>query len=53
MGKEGEGSSQGTCIKGPWTRTTGWGRIECGRGGWVGQGRAMEGGMGATVFEQR
>ena len=25
-GKEGEGSSQGTCIKDPWTRTMqGWG----------------------------
>ena len=29
-GKEGEGSSQGTCIKDPWTRTT-EGRIEWGR----------------------
>ena len=25
--KEGEGSSQGTCMKDPWTWTTGWGLI--------------------------
>ena len=37
-GKEGEGSSQGTCIKGIWTMTMGR-RIEC--WGWVGQGRVM------------
>ena len=31
QGKEGEGSSQGTCIKDPWTKMTGVVRIECGR----------------------
>ena len=41
MGKEGDGSSQGTCIKDPWTKTMGWGRIEGGRWGWVGWGRVM------------
>ena len=51
-GKEGEGSSQGTCMKGPWTKPTGWGNIECGRWGWVGQGRVM-GEMGTTVIEQQ
>ena len=42
--KEGEGSSQGTCIKDPWT----WTRmgIDRGSGGWVGQGRAMGGKLG-------
>ena len=30
-GKEGEGSSQGTGIKDPQTKTMGWGMIECGR----------------------
>ena len=40
---EGKGAkiSQGTCIKDPWTRTMEVGRIECGRGGWAGKGRAM------------
>ena len=32
-GKEGKGSSQGTCIKDPWAKTMGEGRIECGRWG--------------------
>ena len=44
MGKEGEGSSQETGVKDPWTRTMGWGgvgRIECGRGGWARLGRPM------------
>ena len=36
--KEGEGSSQGTCIKDPWAKTMGQG-FEC--GGWAGQGRVM------------
>ena len=38
MGKEGEGSSLGTCIKDPWTRTTGGGRLNVGSG----VGRAEE-----------
>ena len=38
QGNEGEGSSPGTCIKGPWTKTT-VGRTEFGR--W-GVGRAGE-----------
>ena len=41
-GKEGEGSSQGTCIKKPWTRTT-RGRIECRRRG-VGRAGESNGG---------
>ena len=55
--EEGEGSSQGTCIKDPQTKTTtgvrGWG------GGlmWeVGMGRAQKsngGKMGTTVLEQQ
>ena len=47
-----EGSSKGTCIKDPWTRTTG-GEIECGRG--VGeQGRREQWGeVGTTVIEQK
>ena len=51
MGKEGEGSSQGTCMKDPWTRMAG-GRIEC----WGRVGRAGEsngGKMGTTVIEQQ
>ena len=40
-GKKGKGHP-GTRIKGPWTKTTGWGEgIECGRWGWVGQERVM------------
>ena len=27
---------EGTCLKDPQTKTTGEGRIECGRWGWVG-----------------
>ena len=39
-GKEGGGSSQGTCVKDPWTKTMGGGlRVEDGRR--VGQGRVM------------
>ena len=30
-------------IKDPWTKTMGWGRIECDRWRWVGQGRVMWG----------
>ena len=51
-GKEWEQSSQGTCIKGLWTKSKG-GRIECGK--W-GMGRAVEsngGKMGTTVSEQQ
>lgn len=33
-------------IKDPWTKTTGEGRIERGRWGWVGQGRVMGGNGG-------
>ena len=52
MGKAREGSSQGTCIKDPWTRTTGWrGRIECGRGGVGRAGESNGGDMGTTVIE--
>ena len=36
--REGEGASQGTCIKDLWTKTMGE-RIECGR---LGVGRARE-----------
>ena len=37
---EGKGSSQGTCIKDPWTKTMeGW--TECERRAQVGQGRVM------------
>ena len=39
QGKEWEGSSQGTCIKDPWTKTMGEGRTECGGLGCMGQGR--------------
>ena len=41
MGEEGEGSSQGTCVKDPWTKTMVAGRTECGRWGWLGQGKVM------------
>ena len=39
---------QGTCIKDPWTKTTEVGGLEteCGRWGWVGQGRVMGGKWG-------
>ena len=50
--KEGEGSSQGTAKKDPWTKTMVVGRIECG----MGMGRAGEnnvGKMGTTVIEQQ
>ena len=40
MGKEGEGSSQGTCIRDPWTKTAeGEYGLNVGGSGWVGQGR--------------
>ena len=42
MGKEGEGSSQGTCIKGPLTKINVAVRVECGSWWWVGQGTLME-----------
>ena len=35
-----EGSSQGTCIKDPWTKRMGGG-LNVGGGGLVGQGRVM------------
>ena len=42
IGKEGKGSSQGTCIKDPWTKAKrGAGRIECEREAWAGEGSAM------------
>ena len=43
MGNEGEGSSQRTCIKDPWTdnRARGLNVIDRGVGEWVGQGRVM------------
>ena len=40
MGEEGEGSSQGTCIKDPWTRTMGGG-LNVGDEGRVERGRVM------------
>ena len=47
--KEEEGSSQGTCTKGPWTKTMG--RVESGRWGmnrtWESNGRKI----GATIIE--
>ena len=49
-GKEGEGSSQGSCIKDPWTKTR-RSSIEYGRWG-VGRARKNnEGKMGTTVIE--
>ena len=49
--KAGEGPSQGTSIKDPWTRTTA-GRTECGRR--VGRAGESNGGkMGAIVIEQQ
>ena len=46
-GKGGDSSSQGTCIKDPWTKITGWGggRVECGRWG-VNRARESNGGNG-------
>ena len=43
-GKEGEGSSQGTCIKDPWTKTRGV--LNVGSGEWGGEGRVMRGKWG-------
>ena len=47
-----EGSSQGTCIKDPWTKTT-EGRIECGRWGVGRSGETNGGKMGTAVIEQQ
>ena len=45
--KEGEGSSQGTCIKDLWTKTTGTvGGLKVEGGDWVGQERVMGGKWG-------
>ena len=44
---------QGTCIKDPWTKTTGGERTECGRWEWVGQRRVGGGEMMTTVIEQQ
>ena len=38
--KEGEGSSQGTCINDPWTWTAGW-RLAVGAGGGRGGGEQL------------
>ena len=40
MGKEGEESSQRTCMKEPWRKLT-RGGLDVGDGGWVGWGRVM------------
>ena len=45
-GKEGEGSSQGTCINDPWKWTTGWGFTGEGMGQWRVMGK-----IGTTVIE--
>ena len=39
--RRGRVKSRNMYIKDPWPRTMVRGRIECGRGGWAGQGRAM------------
>ena len=50
MGKDGERSSQGTCLKDPWYWTTGLGLTEGMEGG---QGRESHvGKTGTTVIEQ-
>ena len=41
QGKDGERSSQRTCIKDPWTWTTGWG-LTMGAGGGQGRGQQQE-----------
>ena len=46
QGKKGERSSQGTCIKDPWTETMGGGKIECGRLVWLSEWRVLEGKWG-------
>ena len=51
MGKEGEGSSQGTYKKHPQTKAT-EGRIECGRCG-VGEAGETNGGKIGTTIEQQ
>ena len=43
--KEGEGSSQETCIKDPWTKTESEGRVTVKGRGWAGQ-RVMRGKWG-------
>ena len=48
-GSEGEGSSQGTCIKDPWTWTAGWGLTEGGGRDSIEQ----RGKIGTTVIEQQ
>ena len=51
MGKEGEGSSQGTCVKDPWTKTM-RGKIESGscEVGRAGESNVRK--MRTTVIEQ-
>ena len=50
-GKEGEGSSQGTFVKDPWTKTTGAGLNV---GGEVGRAEENNGGkMGTIVTENK
>ena len=50
QGKDGEGSSQGTCKKDPWTRTV-VGRIDCGRG--CEQGRGEQWGKNGDNCKQQ
>ena len=45
VGKEGEGASQGTCMRDLWAWSMGWG-LTVGVRGWEGQARAMEGKVG-------
>ena len=49
--KEGEGSSQGTCMKDPWQWATGWGLT--GGVGVGGAGESNTGKIGTTVIEQQ
>ena len=52
-GKKGKcQSSQGTCIKDPWTKTMGVGWIECGKWGVGRAGESNGGKMGTSVIEQ-
>ena len=54
LGKEGEGSSQGTCIKDSWTKTTRVGVLtESGSWGMSRAGESNGGKMGTTVIEQQ
>ena len=50
MGKEGEGFSQGTCIKDPWIWTTGW---ELTVGGVSGSRVSNRGKIGTIVIEKQ